>query len=163
MTAENIKVNFSTEEVASETKVFNALPPGFYNCAIVKVEDATVTNNEKGNFGKPYWRLQLKVQDGVHARRVLFSNVMLFDGSLHTASQLLKAVGMGDLVKKGTIPNGQSLLGKTVDANVRRVHDKFQEKELKNLGENTSVFKNEISGFRAPGVASDGAKSSMLP
>src|SRR5882757_8001988 len=126
--AENLKVNFSTEEVASETKIFNALPPGFYKVAVTKVEDGTVSNNEKGNFGKPFWKLQLKVQDGVHANRVLFSNVMLFDGALHTAAQLLKAVGMGDLVKKGTIPPGHTLLGKVVDANVSRTHDKFQEK-----------------------------------
>lgn len=160
---DNLKVNFSTEEVASETKVFNALPPGFYKCAIVKAEDATVTNNEKGNFGKPYWKLQLKVQEGPHTNRVLFSNVMLFDGSLHTASQLLKAIGMGDLVKKGTIPPSASILGKVADANVTRTHDKFQEKELRSLGDNSPVFKNEVRGFRAPSQSTDGGKVSQLP
>lgn len=161
--ADNLKVNFSTEEVTRETKVFTAIPPGFYKCAIVKVEDATVNNNDKGNFGKPYWKIQLKVQDGVHVRRVLFSNVMLFDGSLTTAAQLLKAVGMGDLVKKGTIPPGETLVGKVVDANVTRGHDRNQEKELRSLGDNSSVFKNDVRGFRAPQEGNTGAKANGLP
>src|SRR6266487_4490598 len=97
---DNLKVNFTDEEAGSETLEFKAVPSGFYKCAITKVEKAAVQTNEKGNFGKPFWKLTLVCQEGTYARRNFWTNVMLFDGSLHTLSQLLKAVGMGDLVKK---------------------------------------------------------------
>ena len=162
MATDNLKVNFSTEEVESTTKVFTAAPPGFYLAAITKVEDASVTSNDKGNFGKPYWKVTLVIQEGAFAKRWLFANVMLFEGALHTASQLLKAVGMGDLVKKGSIPPGHTLLGKTVEVNVVRVHDKYQEAELRKAGDTTSIFKNDVRGFRAPQAASS-SSGSVLP
>jgi len=160
---ESLKVNFSDEEATSVTREFKPMTPGFYHCAITKVEDAVVGNNDKGNFGKPFWKLTLVVQDGEYVRRNLWSNVMLFDGALHSASQLLKAVGMGDLIKKNTIPKGSVLIGKTLDVNVVRIHDKFQEKGLREIGENTSVFKNEVKGYRAHEEDATGGNTSLLP
>ncbi len=160
-----IKVNFSTEEVESETRAFLAMPPGFYTCNIIKVEDASVQTNDKGNFGKPFWKVTLVVQEGKFAKRWLFTNIMLFEGALHTASQLLKSVGMGDLIKKGIIPNGRVLLGKTVEVNVSRKHDKNAERELRELGDNSPVFKNEVNGFRAVGSgdSKESGGGSILP
>lgn len=159
-----LKVNFSEEESTSVAREYKPMPPGFYHAAITKVEDAAVGNNDKGNFGKPFWKLTLVVQEeGEYSRRNLWANVMLFDGALHSAAQLLRAVGMGDLVKKGSIPNGQTLVGKTLDVQVSRVHDKYQEKGLREIGDNSSVFKNEVKGYRLHEAASSGGSNNLLP
>lgn len=160
----SLKVNFSDEESSSETRTFQAMPSGFYLAAITKVEDAAVTNNDKGNFGKPFWKITLVVQEGTFAKRNLWTNVMLFEGALHSAAQLLKATGFGDMVKKGQIPNGQLLVGKTLDVNVARKRDKYQEDALREVGDNGVVFKNEVKGYRAhDAAATGGASSSLLP
>lgn len=161
--ADGLKVNFSTEEVESETRLFSAAPSGFYHCAITKVEDGSVSSNEKGNFGKPFWKLTLVCQEGPYAKRNFWSHVMLFEGALHSTAQLIKAVGMGDLVKKGQIPNGQVLVGKTLDVNVSKKRDKFAEKDLIAAGDNSPQFKNEVRGFRAHQDATKSGKQSLLP
>lgn len=165
MADQPLKVNFSEEEAQSETRLFKPMPAGFYKASVVKIEPAVVTNNTKGNLGKKYWKLTLRVQeDGEYNGRQLWSNVMLFEGALHTLAQLLKACGMGDLVKKGQIPNPESLIGKVVDVNVTRKHDKYQEDGLREMGDNSSVWKNDVKGFRAHEEAKnrDGS-ASLLP
>lgn len=161
---ENLKVNFSDDEIASEVREYKAVPTGYYHCAITNVEDATVQSNDKGNFGKPMWKLTLVVQDGEYSKQHFFPQVMLWDGMLKSVSQILKSVGMGDLLKKNTIPKGEALLGKTLDAYVIKKRDSYNEKALRESGDNSPLFKNEVKGYRAHEAETGaGGSSSLLP
>lgn len=160
--SDNLKVNFSDEEATSEARTFAPVSPGWYKCAITKVEDASVQSNEKGNFGKPMWNVTFVVQSGPFAKRNFWSSIMLWNGALFAASQLLKAAGFGDLVKKNTIPQGEVLLGKVIEVQVNRAHNKKEENALREVGINESVYKNEVKGYRAVQAASD-SSSSLMP
>lgn len=160
MADNTLRVNFSEEEAASEGKSFDAIPSGRYLVNITDIE-LRESKSEKNN-GKPYWHVELTVQEGDFEDRKLWTNVMLFEGALYSLSQLLKSTGFEDSIKKGIVPSADSLMGKQCVAVVRRQVDKYlQDQDPTGKPE----FKNEVKGFQPAGAVS-GAKAgagSMLP
>src|SRR6266480_7795544 len=93
---DGIRVNFSGKEADAAPRDVEPMPTGKYLCAITDVE-LCYSTSEKNN-GKPYYSIEFTVQDdmrgGLYKERKCWSNVMLFEGALYSASQLAKAVGL---------------------------------------------------------------------
>src|SRR5215203_3323478 len=103
MAKDDLRVNFSTEEAESKAFDFDPIPSGKYHVKVTEITDKESTSEK--NFGKPYWNVELTIQDGKYADRKLWANVMLFDGALYSLAQLLKATGHEDAMKSGKIPD----------------------------------------------------------
>lgn len=85
-----IKVTMSEQEASSSAR--EVLPAGKY---LVAVSDGALkaSQSEKNN-GKPYYNMELTIQDGKYAGRKVFTNVMCFAGALYSMTQILKADGV---------------------------------------------------------------------
>lgn len=85
-----IKVNMSTKEGSSAS--LDPLPVGKY---LVAVTDGSLkASTSAKNPGKPFYNLELTVQEGAYDGRKIFTNVMCFEGALYSISQMLKALGV---------------------------------------------------------------------
>jgi hypothetical protein len=168
-----LKVNFSTEEAGSEARDFEALPTGKYPVFVSDITMEECGPNSK-NPGKPYWHLELTIQEGhPHAGRKFWTNVMLFDGALYSLAQIAKALG-GKLeteIMKGNVPETTELDGKEFVVRVQKQRDKYREEKQEADGERTAndppLFKNEVKSFFSAGTsvassASSGS-TSVLP
>lgn len=161
MATDGIRVNFSDQEAASEGKSFDPIPSGRYLVAITDIELKESTSEK--NFGKPYWHMELTVQEGDHTDRKLWTNVMLFEGALYSLSQLLKSTGNAEALKTGKIPPADSFIGKKVVAVVKRQVDKYL---MEQDPTGPKEFKNEVKGFQPASAmvgAAGSASSSLLP
>jgi len=158
-----LRVNFSEEESASEGRSFEPIPGGKYTCCVYEWEVRTSTSAK--NSGKPYWALRLKVQDGPYEGRVLFANVMLFEGALYSLAQLLKALGFTDALKTGVIPNGDELIGKPFTAIVQKKVDQYKidQGEWTAGSGDPKPMKNEVSGYAALDQAKANSGGSLMP
>ena len=162
----DIRVNFSDEEATSEARTFEPLPSGVYKVSIFKIEEKKVKEfspdgSPNKNAGKPWWNIQLKVQEGDFDGRVLFLSVMLFEGAAYTLAQLLKACGYAANAK--TSIKEEMFQGKIIEAIVVRKRDQYQERQQQSA---TPIFKNDVTGVRAVGSAeavSSGGSGSLLP
>lgn len=167
---DSLTLNFSTEEATSEARLFEALPTGEYRCAITKVEIRKSKSSK--NLGKPYYALELTVQEGQYENRKLFTNVMLFEGALYTYAQLAKALNR-DL--NGPVLKPSELQGARVGVVVRKMADKYLiEQDGWTPSDGPKPMKAEVRGFKkydivkvggsaaAQGV-SQGAAGSLLP
>jgi len=108
-----LKVNFSSEEAASEGKSYDPIPKGEYHVKITDVELKECGENSK-NPGKPYWALEFTVQDGQYEDRKVWTNCMLFSPALYTLSQLMKALGYNVSAGEFELPDGDDLVGRDV-------------------------------------------------
>jgi hypothetical protein len=157
----DLRVNFSEEEAASEAFSYDPVPTGSYNVNVTGIETRFSTS-EKNN-GKPYWAVEMTVQDGPYEGRKFWGNVMLFDGALYSLSQLLKATGFEAALKTGKVPPADDLVGKTLTINVVKTRDTYRENQNQ---DGVKLFKNEVKGYKAlqdaaaPGA---GASGSLLP
>lgn len=145
---EGLRVNFSDDESASEAREFTPIPAGKYHVKITELEEKASTSEK--NPGKPYWSAKMVIQDGQYSDRVLFANIMLFDGALYTLAQLLKAIGEHDALKSGVIPPAERFIGESVFAVVQKKRDEYKEKkEIEATGSlETPLWKNEVNGFK---------------
>jgi hypothetical protein len=161
MTDTTIRVNFSDEEAGSEARSFDALPSGSYDVYITEIETRECGPQSK-NPGKHYWNVMFTVDGGPHDGRVLFTNVMLFDGALYSLAQLLKATGHADALETGNVPGPDAFIGERVTVNIRKQKDTYKmEKE----GTDEVLWKNEVKGIKAvkdAGGSSSGG-GSLLP
>lgn len=156
----NLRVNFSDQEASSEAFSMDPVPTGKYNVAITDIE-VRFSKSEKNN-GKPYWSVEMTVQDGKYEGRKFWGNVMLFEGALFSLSQLLKATGFEDRVTPGSktygkIPAGDELQGKNLTINVQKVRDTYREQQN---GDGEKQFKNEVKGYLKAGGATVGTATS---
>ena len=142
------KLNFSEADKASSARGFDAVPAGTYTLAVTDIELAEVKRGP--NEGKPFFKVEFTSQeeDGPTKNRKFWANVMLFDvpsGNWFLA-QFLKATGNSDALETGNVPGADGFMGKTVQAMVSRVKDKYKdEQDPKPNGEHW--YKNEIKGF----------------
>ncbi len=83
------KLNMTDKEAAS--KDFELPPSGSYVCRITDIELDEV-KKQGDNFGKPFWKLTLVVEDGAYAGTTIFTTVMLFQGALYGLKRLCEAV-----------------------------------------------------------------------
>ena len=171
-----LKVNFSTEELGSESRDFEVLPAGKYPVRITEVEMKECGPNSK-NPGKPFWAVEYTIVEGhPNAERKFWTNIMLFDGALYSFVQLAKALGgkLGESMLSGEVPDLDELEGKELVVRVNKQRDTYRENKLEEEGERSKgdapIFKNEIKGHlpatastTAAAPAAKGGKSSILP
>jgi hypothetical protein len=165
-----IRVNFSDQEASSEARDFDALPTGKYHVIITDGSLEEVGESSK-NAGKPFWNLELTVQDGPYEGRLLWTNVMLFDGALYSLSQLMKALDYGDInAGDFEVPELEEIIGKDITVGARKQIDKYQ---MEKQGVDEKLYKTEVKNFRkwtgelsdapAPTAAAAKKESSLLP
>ena len=143
------KINFSDEDRNQEGRsaVYNALPTADYPCVISDIDLAEVKSGP--NQGKFMFKVTLTVEDEESETangRKFWPNIMLFEiqGGNWFLAQFLKATGNADALTTGNVPEAEAYLGKKVIANVKRVRDKYNEKDQP---EGTILYKNEVKGF----------------
>lgn len=143
-----LRVNFSGKEASSEARSVELLPRGAYHVAITDIE--TRESQSEKNFGKPYWAVEMTVQDGPHENRKLWGNVMLFEGALYSLSQLLKATGYYD-GSEGEIelPSADELVGKQLVVNVVQQKGQVKPEDKQDTPGERYPDKNEIKGYKA--------------
>jgi hypothetical protein len=141
----NLTIDFSSQEAASEARIWETLPTGAYH---VKVTDVAIkqATSEK-NRGKPYYALTLTVQDGKYIGKKLWSNVMLWSGAGYTLAQIMKAMNrpVGAGVK---VPLPQELLGYDFIVIVQKMVDKYKIEQGDWDGEGPKPTKAEVKGFK---------------
>jgi hypothetical protein len=163
----NIRVNFSEEEASSEARDFDPIPSGKYHCAVTGIE-TRFCGPESKNPGKPFWAVEMTVQNGPYENRKLWGNVMLFEGALYSLSQLLKATGFEQALETGEIPAPDEIQGEELVVNVQKQRDKYRE-DRGDAAPGERLFKNEVKGYKplSAGTGSSGGSSddseSMLP
>lgn len=150
-----IKVNFSSEEAASEVR--GIMPTGEYVVNIVEGEIRFVKPGKK-NSGKPFWFLKFIVQDGAYANYQAISSVMLFNEALYSLSQLMKALGYDINSGDFQVPNLDDIIGKTLII-------KGTKKDEEKVDGRTLPERFEVKGFKPAkaGVKAATGKSSILP
>lgn len=140
----NLRVNFSDKEMSSEARDFTPLPAGKYH---VTMSDVTVQRcgpNSK-NPGKPYYGIELTVQDGKYADRKLFTNCMLFSPALYTLVQILKALGKP---LDGRVPTPDELQGQHFIVSVKNMVNEYKIKQDGWTPEDgPKPRKNEVGAF----------------
>lgn len=152
----DLHVNFSDEELASEARTFEVVPTGSYYTRITNI-DLRASTSEKNN-GKPYWNVELTIQDGAFEGRKLWANVMLFDGALYSLVQLMKATGHEASLKTGKVPTADELISAEVITVVQKVRDKYKEQQA---GDGEALFKSEVKGFKKYDGTSPSAKGAQ--
>jgi len=156
-----IKVVLSAKE--ADSKVLEPIPSGFYLVTLTDVE-LRESKSEK-NKGKPYYSIEHTVAEGTYEGRKVFSNVMLFEGALYSAVQLVAALS-GEQPEEGEleIPSAEELLGAQVWAKVKIVGERTVVDPA--TGEKkTYERKNEVGGYKAqaPTANATPGSSSLLP
>jgi|SRR5687768_1700281 len=158
-----IKVVVSQKE--SESKVLEPIPSGWYKVTISDVE--LRESKSAKNAGKPYYAIEHTVAEGDHEGRKVFSNVMLFEGALYSAVQLMAAI-TGKQPDEGEmeVPDADELVGKDLWAKVKITPERTVTDE--NGEKKTYEKRNEVAGYKslaagAPGGNAKPGNSSLLP
>lgn len=101
------KLNMTDDEAAR--KDFEFPPSGNYLVRIASIELKEV-EKVGDNFGKPFWKLSLVVEEGEYKGTSIPTTVMLFDGALSTIKRLCEAVHPeyieGNNILLPTVENG---------------------------------------------------------
>jgi hypothetical protein len=119
------------------------MPTGKYVVAVTNVEIKR-SNSEK-NKGKPYYALQLTVQEGKYEDRKLFANVMLWAGAAYSLVQIHKAIGHP---LNGTVVTPDALLGAKMIVSVKNIVDDYKvEKDGWTPEDGAKPRKNEVGSF----------------
>jgi hypothetical protein len=167
MTDATLKVDFSSEEANSEARSFDPIPSGTYHCKITGIKKETCGEQSK-NPGKPYWAVEYTVQDGEYERRKVWGNCMLFNGSLYTLAQILKATGNEKALQSGAVPDPDTLITKDVDVIVRKQRNKYLEERD---GSDEPIWSNDVKGVKTwdgkpssgKATGKGGKQDSLLP
>lgn len=103
----SFKLNMSDKE--AESKEFEYPPSGEYICRITDIELKSVAK-AGDNFGNPYWKLTLVVEEGQYKGSTIPTTVMLYAGALYSIKQLCEALHPefidGKEIKLPSIENG---------------------------------------------------------
>lgn len=161
----DLRVNFSDKEASSEALSFDPIPSGKYK---VTITDGSVERcgPESKNPGKPYWNLQLTIQEGEHENRKLFWNVMLFSGALYSLSQLMKCYGHDIEEGEFKVPSLDSLMdGTEFEVYVVKQVDNYKIKQGEWDGKGPKPMKNEVKSASpvGSGAAAPSGTASMMP
>jgi uncharacterized protein DUF669 len=155
-----IKVVLSDKEASS--KVLEPIPSGWYTVTITDVE--MKESKSVKNAGKPYYSVEHTVAEGKYEGRKLFSNVMLFEGALYTAVQLVAAL-TGEQPEPGEleVPEADELIGEQVLAKVK-IQPERTVKDDRTGESKTYERRNEVAGYKAlsAGAETQASKSSSL-
>lgn len=156
---EGLRVNFSTQEASSSAR--DPLPRGEYH---LKITDGEVRfSTSQKHAGKPYWALELTVQDGPYSDRKCWTNVMLFEGALYSLSQLMKALDYDIDEGEFVVPDVEDIITRDV---VCRLSIKAATDEYDARNEVKSFKKWDPDAKPAGGMVKSGGSSSknaLLP
>jgi uncharacterized protein DUF669 len=154
-----LTLNISEQE--AESKAFDDLPAGKYNC---KITDVSVEEVKKGdNAGKEYYHFEFTIQDGKYENQKMWANAMLWAGAAYTIVNILKALGQ-DVGTQLEVPDAEWFI--TRDIVVKMSMGKAQ------IGDGTKEnpqypARVEARSFFPYGsgttAASAGKKDSLLP
>lgn len=133
-----IRINLSDKEATSESRDIAPLPNGKYLMAVTEITEEECGPNSK-NPGKPYYNLELTVQDGEYEDRKVFTNAMLFEGALYTIVQILKALDVPfqgtsfqvDGYDSNVVPDAEWFMGQQMVVSVFMVKGKLKQGEPK--------------------------------
>jgi hypothetical protein len=103
-------VDISSQE--AESKAFDDLPSGKYNCVITDV--SIEESKSAANAGKPYYHFEFTIQDGKYENQHIWANAMLWSGALYTIVNILKALGEDVQEGKLEIPDAEWFVSKPV-------------------------------------------------
>lgn len=178
MSDEGFRLNFSDQEANSEAREFSALPSGAY---LVNVTDAELRESQSTkHFGKPYAAFEFTIQEdafeGKFVGQKAWANVMLFEGALYSAAQMMKAADLDprtdtfpaleEWVGKQLVITGAQEDAKTKDEATGKYVTKYTEDEN---GNRKAVKRYEVKGYKHPNTWKKSAKqggtkaSSLLP
>jgi len=151
MTEQPLKIDLTDKEASSEARSFDAIPSGPYLVAVTEIELRESTSAK--NPGKPYWNVELTIQDGEYADRKIWSNVMLWGGAAFTLVQLHRAAGFEVPDGGGTLEvrPADDFVGVQMVAIVKKMRDSYAEQPENGGDGKTPQWKNEVKGFRAVG------------
>lgn len=163
----DLRVDFSSEEAASEARDFDPVPSGKYHVKIVEIELKACGPNSK-NPGKPMWNVKMAIQEpNPYAGRNLWSNVMLFAGAGYSLAQLMKATGYEVSEGQIKVPPADDLIGVDLIVNVVKQVDTYK---MEQDPGGDRLYKNEVKGFKAydeseatVGSSTGSAGGSLLP
>lgn len=103
----SFKLNMSDKE--AESKEFEYPPSGEYVCRITDIELKSVAKPGE-NFGNPYWKVTLVVEEGQYKGSTVPTTVMLYAGALYSIKQLCEAIHPefieGKEIKLPSVENG---------------------------------------------------------
>lgn len=157
--SEPLRLNLTNEEANSKARSYVPPPTGTYLCNITEIEERPVKVGAK-NAGKLYWRISFVIDDGKFAGTPFRSNIMLFEGSLHYAKQLVESV-FPHMVEDNaiSIPNAEAFLGKQVQVTGKR----FEAGSTQKGGyvRENPIF--EVKGFMPAGAKQKTGDTSLLP
>ena len=163
---DSLSVNFSTQEAESEARTFEVVPTGRYYTRITGIT-IKKCGPESKNPGKPFYALELTIQEGKFENQKLWTNVMLFEGALYTLAQLHKAL---DHPMNGKVITPRELETRELITVVQKIKDTYAAKrDGWSAGDGPHPMKAEVRGFAkyVPGgeLATDGKKGSgsLLP
>lgn len=110
---EGFSLNFTDQEADSTAREFSVLPSGKY---LVRITDAELAQSQsQKHHGKPYAKFELTVIEDAHGGKYLgqkaWWNVMLFEGALYSAGQLMKAWDLNPRTDR--FPRLEACIGKT--------------------------------------------------
>jgi uncharacterized protein DUF669 len=142
---EDLRVDFSSQEASSEGRDFSPVPTGKYHVRVDNIEWKKCGPNAKAaNVGKPFWNIDMIIQEGEHAGRHLFDSCMLFSGALYTLAQLMKAIGKEVGEGSFKIPSVDEVINQEFVVFVQRKRDSYREKEN---GDGVPQYKNDVKSY----------------
>lgn len=159
MSQPHLRLNLSDDEAKSEVRNYEVLPNGEYMCKIIEVLSKEVQPGKK-HSGKPYYNIKFIVDEGKYEGRSLFSNVMLFEGALYSAKQLVEAVAPHLIEGNNiSIPTPEYLEGKSVIV-VGVKYGAGSKRKDKTTRENDQF---EVKGFKSANSPVKTGDASLLP
>ena len=163
----SLRLNLTDSEAKSVARSFEVLPTGSYLCNVVGIDEKEVSQGV--NADKPFWNIHfvVDVTNGKYEGSHIYTNVMLFEGALYSAKQLVESV-FPDQVDGNSIniPAAEAFYGKQVVV----IGQKFKEgSEIKRQGKVTGhrekdVF--EVRGFKPASTSTANktkVENSLLP
>lgn len=163
----SLRLNLTDNEAKSVARSYEVLPTGSYLCNIVGIDEKEV--GQGANAGKPFWNIHFVVDaaNGKYEASHIYTNVMLFEGALYSAKQLVESIFPEQLNGNSiNIPAPEAFYGKQVLV----IGQKFKEgSEIKRQGKVAGTRDKdtfEVRGFKPASASVSATKSkgdSLLP
>lgn len=122
-----MEINF--DEIGSITD-FEPVPEGTYVCRVVRVEEA------RSSRGDEMWNLRLEIDEGPHARRVVFDRLVFSPAAMKRVKLICQCLKVSTSGKRELTP--EMLLGRLCRVNVL-VRD-YVDQEGESRSSNTVPF-----------------------
>jgi hypothetical protein len=148
-------VNFADVQAPS----FDALPSGWYPCAITDISHSTSKADSKKYPNVPMINVEFTIQSGDFENRRFWRNYLVHPDFLGYLKQLFLGVGYSEeeVNTSGFDPSDDELMGREVDVKVNRKKSDYSG-DLEN-----NVTGLALAGSKTSGGSSSGSGESLLP